>query len=152
MKKFLISAIILCLFTFALSFCVFATNNMSRSAQNTTSSIGNAIGNTANGAKNVIANGENMVENGISNVKNVIVGSTNNMTADVKNNTDSAVNTMGNTDNDYDATKTATNTGLFGGMTSTGWTWLILGIVGAALIGLIWYYGNQYEHSSSHND
>lgn len=151
MKKFLISTIIFCMITF-LSFSVFAATDLTRSAQNATNSIGEAIGNTANGAKNVIANAENKVENGVKNTKNAIVGSTDNMTNDTRNTTDNAVDTMGNTDNDYDATKTATNTGLLGNMTSTGWTWLILGIVGATIIGLIWYYGNQYEHSSSHND
>lgn len=149
MKKFLISTILLCLLTFVLSFSVFATSNMARSAQNTTNSIGTAISVTANNAKNAIANGENMVENGVTNAKNAMVGSTKNMTNDMQNTTDNAVDTMGNTDNDYDATKTSTT---MLGMTSSGWTWLILGIVGALIIGLVWYYGNQYEHSSSNND
>ena len=37
-------------------------------------------------------------------------------------------------------------------MSDTMSTWLIMGLVGAVIIGLIWYYGAQYEHRNYDND
>ena len=54
---------------------------------------------------------------------------------------------MDNATSDYNATKTSTNSNLMG-MSSQSWTWLILGIVGVVIVGLVWYYGAQYEHSN----
>jgi len=70
-----------------------------------------------------------------------------------------ATNTLGTndgmldtTDGNYTATRTATTNNNFLGMSDTAWTWLILGIVGAAIVGLVWYYGAQYEHRNYNND
>lgn len=148
MKKFFISTIVFFILTFALSISVLAATDLVQDAKNTTNTIGGAISNTANSAKNVVANGENMVENGLTNAKNTVVDSTRNVTGTVENTSGNIMGTMDNANTNYTATRTATNTGLFGSMTSSGWTWVILGIIGAAIIGLVWYYGAQYEHSN----
>jgi len=70
------------------------------------------------------------------------------------NTTENVMNTttQDTTNTDYTATRTATNddTGLFG-MSTTSSTWLILGIVGAVILGLVWYYGSQYESRNYNN-
>ena len=73
---------------------------------------------------------------------------------DAMNTTENVMNTttQDTTNTDYTATRTATgNTGLFG-MTNSLSTWLILGAVTAVIIGLVWYYGAQYEHRNYNND
>ena len=90
---------------------------------------------------------------------NAIVGGTRNLLNDASNMGNTAMNDTENTsaiydtnNDDYTAQRTATgNTGLFG-MSDDMSTWLILGIVGAVIIGLVWYYGAQYEHRNYNND
>lgn len=114
----------------------FATNNTVQSARNTIMNAGNAVGNVAEQAGNGIVNG-------VENLGNDIMGGVEGMTSD-------STSIM---DSDYTATRTATTTGtsLFG-MSYAASTWLILGVVGAIIIGLIWYYGAQFEHKNYNND
>ena len=61
-----------------------------------------------------------------------------------------SMNTTANTakkDTQYTAQRTST--GLFGTNTSM-WTWIILAVVAAVIVGVIWYYAMQ--HNNSHND
>ncbi|MNT83899.1 hypothetical protein D3C72_2238390 [compost metagenome] len=74
----------------------------------------------------------------------------------ITNNLDNTANTVTGTYNEgYNAVRTSTaeatdaNNTLFG-MSGTAWTWLILGIAGIIIIGLVWYYSmqvssNKYE-------
>jgi len=136
-NKILISTL---LFSLCLSFLCsysFATGMM-QSAGNAVRNTGNAIGNAA------------------VRTRDTIVGGTENLANDVMGGIDSMTGydgtTMGTGTTDYTATRTATdNTGLFG-MSDTMSTWLIMGIVGAIIIGLIWYYSSQYEHRNYNND
>lgn len=145
MKKFLISSIIFSIILFSLS-CINFAANVTGDVKNIAGSVGNTISNTANGAKNVIGNTENAVENGAANAKNTIMGTTENVADDAKNMTGSVENGMSDMIDDYTAERTSTASG-FMGMSATTWTWLILGIVGLAIVGLVWYYGSQYEHT-----
>ena len=125
-NKILISTL---LFSLCIAFlCSYSfAENMMQSAGNAVRNVGNAIGNAA------------------VNTRDTIVGGTENLAGDVRN----GVNDMTRDDT---ATRTATdNTGLFG-MSDTMSTWLIMGLVGAVIIGLIWYYGAQYEHRNYDND
>lgn len=141
-NKILISTLILFLFAAFLCSYSFATN-MIQSAGNAVKNAGNAIGNTAVRAKDAIANGTRDLVNGAGTVGNDVMNGV--------NGTATGMYTTDNT-NDYTATRTATTgTGLFG-MNDTMSTWLILGIVGAVIVGLIWYYSSQYEHRNYNND
>lgn len=119
---------------------------------------------------NVMDNPENMVNsaaNSIRNGVNDVTGATRNVLTDTNVNTNTntgnwfkdegdklgnnlnnvAGGVVGTTNNNYNATRTSItgtdqdNT-LFG-MTGTAWTWLILGIAGIIIIGLVWYYSMQ---------
>lgn len=141
MKKFFVSTIIFSIILLTFS-CINFAANLSSDVKNVTDSIGNAVANTANGAKNVVENTENTLENGA----NTMVGTTENLTNDAKNMTGYVESSINNMSDDYTAERTSTTSG-FMGMSSTAWTWLILGIVGLAIVGLVWYYGSQYEHT-----
>ncbi len=145
MKKFLISTIIFSIILFACSSMIFAAN-LSSDAKNTTASIGNAIKNTAEDVRNVVGNTENGIENGVMDTKNAISGTTETVENGVQNTANDVMGSVNNMDGTYTAERTSTNSG-FMGMTSTGWTWLVLGIVGIVIVGLVWYYGSQYEHT-----
>lgn len=119
---------------------------------------------------NVMNNPENMVNsaaNSIRNGVNDVTGATRNVLTDTNVNTNANTGNwfkdegdklgnnlnnvvggvVGTTNNNYNATRTSItgtdqdNT-LFG-MTGTAWTWLILGIAGIIIIGLVWYYSMQ---------
>ena len=79
-------------------------------------------------------------------------GDTNKVDGTAKNTTGTTATnrtTTGTTNTDgYTATRTTTGTRTtFMGMTSTAWTWLIIGIAAIAIVALVWYYGNQVNHS-----
>jgi len=134
-NKILISTFLLLLFTVFLCSYSFATNNMLQSAGNAAKQTGNTL---VNGTKNII--------NGAANIGNDMMNDIDGM----DNNDTAAIYDTAN--DNYTAQRTATtNTGLFG-MSSTMLTWLILGIIGAAIVGLVWYYGAQYEHRNYNND
>ncbi len=131
-KKLLIGTIILVATIFTFSICFGADNN------NMTQDIKNAANNVTNGIRNTVGNAENTIE-----------GATNNVAGATKNATNMNNNTNNNTD--YNATRTATgttgNNETFMGMTSTAWTWLIMGIAAIAIIALVWYYSTQLRSS-----
>ena len=52
----------------------------------------------------------------------------------------------------YTASRVATDDSTLMGMTSTAWTWLIIGIAAIAIIAVVWYYSMQFTNSSNHDD
>ena len=137
-NKILFSTLLFSLCIVFLCSYSFATNMM-QSARNTVMNVGNTIGNVAGQAGNSLVNGTRTLTNGAKNLGDSMMGGIDEMTYDTAN-------------DDYTAQRTATaNTGLFG-MSDTMSTWLIMGIVGAVIIGLIWYYSAQYEHRNYNND
>ena len=121
----------------------FATDNMDNAMQDMKESaqdVGNVVQNTATGIGNGVKNGAEIVGNTVSNMG----GAVKNMTGMTDMN-----------DNNYTATRTATTTNTnnnFLGIGTTAWTWLIMGIVGLSIIGLVWYYGKEHEYSRRNND
>jgi len=148
-NKFLISTLALLAFAIVLCSYSLANNDMMKSAGNVLSNAGNAIGNAAIQTRDTIVGGTENLTNGMANLGNDN-GMDGAQDTPADGNDDTTLGTNGNTD--YTATRTATtDTGLFG-MSDTLSTWVILGIVGAIIIGLIWYYGAQYEHKNYRND
>lgn len=143
-NKFLISTLLLLLcITFLCSYS-FAENTI-QSASNTIKNAGNSISNAAKNTGNTLINGTENLLNDAQNIGNNAMNNAENMT----NNTEAM---YGANNDDYTAQRTAApNTGLFG-MSDTMSTWLILGVVGAVIVGLIWYYAAQYEHKNYNND
>ena len=144
-NKILISAFMFIICLTFLSSCSFANNAM-QSAGNAVKNVGNTIGNAAAQTGNALVNGTRNLLTDAENMGNTVMNDTENMTTD---NTSVIYDTN---NDDYTAQRTAAgNTGLFG-MDNTMSTWLILGIIGAVIVGLVWYYGAQYEHRDYNND
>lgn len=130
-KKSLIAISIFCIISL-LSMPIFAAEG----ATNAMDNMKNGVQNMANDAGRAIEGAKNGVENVMSDIGN-----------GAKNVGDAAKNTVGNmargvTNTGYTATRTSvagnTNSGF-----STAMVWVILGVVGALIIGLVWYYGMQ---------
>ena len=146
MKRFLILSIIFSKILFCFAAFSFAASYLVKDAQNTTNAVGQAIGNTANHAKNAIQNGENKVEGALKSGTNTVMDSTKNTVTGVENAGENVARDIQTSD--YDATRTATTANNSFGMTPTTWMGVILGIVGVAIVALVWYYGAQYEHTN----
>lgn len=131
---------ILAILTFSFSY-TFAANNIA---------VVDGIRNVVGGAENVMEDAGNGIVSGIRNVTSAGQNTMENVTGNMDN------KTMGSmtTDNDnYTATRTTTRmatdttTGTFLGMSATMWTWLVMAIVGIAIIALVWMYAKQNNHS-----
>jgi len=138
-KKFLITLFVLFGALFVSTY-VFANNDMEKA--------GDAI-------KGAVGNAENAIENTAGHTSDAIKNGANNVGSAVNNTMHHAENTISNasnSNNNYHATRTNTNTNLLGGMNSTMFIWLVMGICTLAIIGLIWYYGSQRENYTIDND
>ena len=149
-KKILLTVglLIAFIFTFAVTFS-FATDNM---AMNVVNDVSNGARDAVNGAENMVEGAVNGVTGASQNMTNSVEGSMNNMantmTNGMTNNNQMSNYTTGRTA----TTRTATNNNAFMGMTSTAWTWLILGIAAVAIIAMVWYYSNQVSNSRRYDD
>lgn len=147
MKKKLYITILtlLAILTFSISY-TFASNNMTA-----VDGIRNVVG----GAENVVENAGKGIVDGVKNVTSAGQNTMENVTGGARTQTQNADNRIvDGTANGYTATRTTTtraatgtNTGTFLGMNSTAWTWLIMAIVGIAIVALVWMYAKQNHHS-----
>lgn len=133
-KKLLFGiSIILCII-FSFSFCFAA----------------DGVQDAVNGVRNVVGGAEKAVEDAAKDVSNASKSATNTIEKDTSN----VIGSNMNNPNNYNATRTsaeAGTTGTFMGMSSTAWTWLILGITGIAIIALVWYYSMQFNNNNYNN-
>lgn len=120
----------------------------------------NNIGEQAvEGIRNVVGGAENVMQDATSGVVNGVKDTTH----AVENTTSKAMNsatrsisgamTSDNNNGNYTATRTSAtsdNYTLFG-MNSTTWAWLIMAILGIAIVAVVWYYGKQNEVISKHS-
>ena len=150
-KKIVFTLLAISLFIIS-SFCTYtyAANGSTTmdNARNAVMNVGNSIGNAASTAKNAVVNGAEDITDGAAMLGNDAMNGIQNMDMDARTDADSATGVIGNGDDDYTATRTATTTGdtNFLGMSTAAWTWLIIGIAGIIIVALVWYYGSQYEH------
>ena len=152
-KIFLILSVI-----FSLLIChsvVFATigDDINRGAND----FGNEIHNSWNKTTNTVSNAGNMVASGISTAGNMITNTTDDFMGTMNNGNDNDNNTNNNdNDNRYTAERTATTTdgsSNFLGMNSTMLTWVVLAVLGVAIVSLVWYYSSQQaDHRTRHDD
>ncbi len=127
---------------FILSSLIFAflffTSTMAFAADNTMNAIGD-------GARNVVNGAENLVTKGIDATKNTV----NDVSKGIGDTMNSEKNATRNNSNNYitqrTATRTTANNGMFAGMNAMTWSWIIMGILGIAIIALVWAYGMQYD-------
>lgn len=145
-KKIFITFLLISLFLMFTCSYSFANTD----AGNMVMDAGNNIGNTVAGATNTVVNGTRNIVNGIANLANDATNANGDTENDATNTNEDTGSMLNNNNDNYTATRTATNNML--GMTTNTWTWLILGIVGAVIVALVWYYGKQYEHRNYNND
>ena len=147
MKKFYITllAVLFILSTFIT--CSFATENSTAAEgiKNVMNGAGNTIENAGrglvDGTKNLISNGQNMMENMTNNIGNGMENAGNTIASGFTSD-----NANDNNNSSYTATRTATTSNsTFLGMDPTMLTWVIMAIIGASIIGLVWYYAKEHE-------
>ena len=136
------------LFSFSYTF---ANNDMT-----SVDGIRNAVG----GAENVVEDAGRGLVDGVRNITSNGENAMGNVSRDVGNTMQNAGNgiagSLSNDNNNYNATRTTTrsavdaNEGTFLGMNSSMWTWLIMAIVGIAIVALVWMYAKQ--NNNSYND
>lgn len=108
------------------------------------------LGTAANNVRNFVGGVENTVENAAIDISNMSKDST----GSLENNLDKnkTANKDTNANGKYTATRTSTDNTVMG-MTTTAWTWLILGIAAIAIIAVVWYYSMQFtNNSNNHSD
>ena len=136
-KKMLVNFAILTIGIFSFSVC-FANND------------GSMLQDAANGVRDAVGGAENAIEDGAKDIANTTKGVTGSAENAMENKDNSGMTQNNNRTNNsnYIATRTATTNSTFMGMSSTAWTWLIIGIAGIAIVALVWYYGSQIRTSN----
>lgn len=138
-KKFLTCSIITILLFLSTSFCFAAEEN--KSNDNKKSDLGseltdsmNKIEKTADDLLTDNDNDEGTAAGAITDDR---------MNDDMNDNT--IMNNDGNNNENYDATRTSTDTDLMAGTTMDGttWVWIILAVVGVVILATIWVYAMQ---------
>lgn len=155
-KKIFITFIVIAT-TLLFSSFVFATN----AVQNATKDMGNEMRDSWDKLGNTTQNMGNNVKGAMDNVGNTLTDNKDNNNTNNTDNVNSATAGTNNNTNDdngwfnednnntnYTATRTTgdtttTGTGLFGMNTGTMWTWIILALVGVAIVSLVWYFSSQ---------
>lgn len=125
----------------------FATTNVGNDLISAGKSVGDAVKDTADAAMN----GARDLTNGASNMMDDMTNANGDKESDATNTLATKDGILANIKGDYTAMKTSTTNDNLLGISEMTWTWLILGIVGAIIIALVWYYGAQYEHRN-YND
>ncbi len=125
-----------------------------------------AMENVANGIRNFVGGTENTIENvgnnvagGIKNGLNTVGHGAENVVTDVRDGMENMGNSMagmmtGNDNNgdNYTATRTSTDEARLAGMTTSTWSWIIVGITIAAIGLLIWAYMRQKNENDIYID
>lgn len=144
-KKTLFLIIVVSIITLFSTVC-FAEESMMNDAmegmENTMEDAGNVVKDTANGMANGVKNSVNGISNAMEDMGSSVMNSNTNYNNGNYNN------------NGYIAERTATtgytNEATFLGLNSTAWTWIIMGIIGAIVVGLIIYYNTQRNYNGIH--
>lgn len=143
-KKIFASIVIVLCAIFSFTIC-FATDNTS------------GLKEATNDVRNFVGGVENTVEDAAKDVSNTsrdVTGDIENgLDNDTRKNSNNNRTASGSIDNNGGYTATRTSAGNnFMGMTSTAWTWLIVGIAAIAIIAVVWYYSMQFTNNNRGND
>ncbi len=145
-KRIFILVSILFSVLFINTFC-FATTPTPANLQDAGNSIKNTAQDAGNNVKNAAQDTGNNIKNGIQNLGNDVREGIQNGENAVENTAKDMTNNGNNTNDGYNAVRTATtgnaNTG------NTVWTWVILAAIAIVIIGLIWYYASQNTHNKN---
>lgn len=142
-KKIFSSLVLAVCLIFSFTFC-FANNE-------------DGLGKAVNDVRNFVGGVEDKVENGARDISNTSKDATgsfeNSMDGNRNNNNNNRTSTGLTNDNNnrYSATRTSTGNTVMG-MSSTAWTWLIVGIAAIAIIAIIWYYSMRMTNNDNNNE
>lgn len=144
-KKYFVSLILAACVIFSFTFCL-ANDN------------GDGLHKATNDIRNFVGGVEDKVENGARDLSNASKDATgtfeNSMNGNDNIRTNNIQGSTSLTDNNngrYSATRTSTDNTVMG-MSSTAWTWLIVGIAAIAIIAIIWYYSMRMTNNDSHEE
>lgn len=146
-KKIFLTLLLVSLLILNISFSFASTG-----VGNTIKDAGNIAGKAVSGATGAVVDGAKDLTKGAGNVMNNMSNANGDKEDDATNTSATIDGMFDNNNGDYTATRTATNNNNLLGMSDTTWTWLILGIVGAVIVALVWYYSAQYQHRNYNND
>ena len=150
MNNKLLTAILLFTVLLLSSVSCYANSNLGTEMQDSTNKSQTTIQNAGEGIRDVASDIGNGVQGAAESIGNGVQDMFDGNDGAVTNSDDEAVGIMG-TDmgdtGDYTATRTATDRITGTTMSNTAWVWLILGIVGAVIIALTWYYVAQHNES-----
>ncbi len=145
-RKFLLSFVLTVLFL-SIAITSFAMDNMV-----------NGVRNVVGGTENMIENAGNNISNGVKSGLNTVTHGTENVVTEVKdgmqNTSNSIMGTMttNNGNNGYSTQRTSTGEVTVAGMTTNTWTWIIVGVTGAAIGILVWSYIKQRNSNDIYID
>ena len=109
-------------------------------ANNALNTIGNVAVDVTSAAGNVLTTVVDAVGNNDHDVANGTMRAGNNVATGITNMGNN--NRSGNGNTGYTTTRTNTNATWLG-MDATMWTWLIMAILGVAIVAMIWFYAKQ---------
>ena len=138
-KKFFVISALLVVFLLISYSSTFANTNMINTVEQ-------SVENMASDAGNMITRGIDSTKNTMSDMSNGLKNAENNMIAGMTSNNGN------NGTNNYTAMRTNATTATWLGMNATAWTWLIMGIVTIAIVGLVWFYAKQDSTSAHTNE
>lgn len=151
MKKTLFLSVLFLALVISLSFTYsFAENNPVDSIRNTVGGAENVIEDAAKGITNGVKEGTNKIENMGQNTATTIENHMNDNA--MAGATSSVNNTMGDYTAQRTTARTTGNNNNFLGMSASAWGWVIMAVLGVAIVALVWYYGKQFNYNSNHND
>ena len=131
---------------FAIFLVLFFTSNLAFAANNVVNDVGNSINNIVSNTKNMISDTGSNISSAANNVTNKtgMNNMANNMSTDINKEENIMSNDMMTDGTNYTAARTATTAS---GINNSTLMWIILAISAIAIVGLVWYYGKQFEHS-----
>ncbi len=138
-KKIFVSLVLAVCVIFSFTFCL--ANNE------------DGLGKAANDVRNFVGGVEDKVENGARDISNASKDATgsfeNTMNGDEnRRNNNGSMGLTNDNNGRYSATRTSTDNNVMG-MSSTAWTWLIVGIAAIAIIAIIWYYSMRMNNNDN---
>ena len=128
------------------SLIIGSQNIYANEAKDTVNNIRGAVGTAEDTVENAARDTAGAIREGF----NTAGEATQNMIDDAKNGMDNNMNDDRNNDNDgiagygvdngdgYTAQRTSADA-----ITGTGWTWVVLALIGIAIVALVWYYVRQ---------
>lgn len=143
LKKSLIILSIFCLIIFTSNF-VFAAN-MVDGTKDMLDNAGRGIENMVNGATNAAKD----AKNGVTGMMEDMGEGIQNGADDVKRGTEDMARGVTNNNNGYTATRTSATDGIANNP-GNALVWVILAIVGVAIVALVWYYATQTDDKYNH--